>query len=176
MQITLIPNTIASLNNNYTAPNAGHFRAIKNLLIIILFLTIIGCSCSGSKPEVTHGTDIMKIDGFLNFDQYKPEQVEYELSKTGDGRLGPSDYTLEAMLDFDAATFAKLRSEYSSMDYPTQNSQLSTFDFKWLPKKLKEEIKQTDVSNIAPGSIFTTNPNCSILFLNNKVLVYYWTN
>jgi len=143
--------------------------------IILFFITFIAVS-SCNKLQTMHGTNPQDIDDFLNFKTYKPTAVEYELTRLGDGSLGPSDYTLEAVLYYDANTFIKLRDEYNNTDHTALDESSKNYNFKWLPKAVKDELANSTKEYIGqPGMMLTKNPNCTLWFLNNKVLVYYFT-
>ncbi|QJD97325.1 hypothetical protein HH214_16345 [Mucilaginibacter robiniae] len=145
---------------------------MKNIAFFITFIAV--CSCS--KSQTMHGTNPQNIAGFLNLKTYKPTAVEYHLTRLGDGRLGPSDYTLEAVLYYDAATFAKLKKKYYSINYTAPDKSSKDFDFKWLPKAVKDELaKSLKEYTGHPGAVLSRNPNCMLWFLSNKVLVSYFT-
>ena len=132
--------------------------------------------CSCSKPKSMHGKNPQDINGFLNFNTYKPIAVEYELEQLGDGNIGPSDYKLEAVLYYDEATFIKLRDEYANTVHTTQDKSSKYFNFIWLPKAVKNELAKSPKAYTGhPGVILSSNPNCTLWFLKNKVLVYYFT-
>jgi hypothetical protein len=148
---------------------------MKKILLLIAFITL--CSCeSKSQWQTIHGTNPKEINGLLNFKSYRPVTVEYDLTRLGDGRLGPADYTLQAILYYDTATFAKLRDEYYSMDYTAPGYSIKNFNFDWLPKAVKDELAASPKNYSGhPGALLSSNPNCTLWFINNKVLVYYFT-
>jgi hypothetical protein len=98
------------------------------------------------------------------------------LTRLGDGRLGPSDYTLEAVLYHDAATFTKLREKYNNIYHTSPKKTSKDSNYKWLPKAVKDELAKSPKKNTGhSGMMLSSNPNCTLWFLNNKVLVYYFT-
>ena len=137
-------------------------------------MLIAVCSCSNSQRM--HGTNPKYIDGFLNFKNYKPIAVEYELTRLGDGNLGPSDLSLEAVLYYDATTFTKLRETYNKIGHTAPENSSKDFNFKWLPKAVKDELVKSPKNAVGySGVALSSNPNCTLWFLDNKVLVYYFT-
>ncbi|MCW4469210.1 hypothetical protein OGH69_09555 [Flavobacterium sp. MFBS3-15] len=146
---------------------------MKKILIVLIVIFIAGCS----NIHTSHGDEAEDIAGFINLKDYKPKRVEYELTKIGDDRLGPADYTLQAVAYFDPGTFEKLKSDCQSDENLNQFFNSNTFMFEWLPQEIKEELV-TNKQNVKSytNTKISANPNCEVCFLDNKILIYYFTN
>lgn len=145
---------------------------MRKIIFFILFIGVISCN----KSNISHGTNVEDIDGFINFETYKPEKIEYELTKIGDDRLGPADYDLKAIAYFNPETFEKLKSDCQTDENVNQFFNSNTFMFEWLPQEIREELMTYEDVKSYTNTKLSTNPNCEVCFLNNKVLIHYSTN
>ncbi|MES2487660.1 MAG: hypothetical protein V4581_17145 [Bacteroidota bacterium] len=146
---------------------------MKKLLLLLTLIIIYSCD----NGTATHGTNPQNINGFIDLTTFKPTAVEYNLDRSNEGRMGPSDYTVEAVLYYDAATFARFREQYGKDVANDAQITKSTFNYKWLPKAVKDELAASPEAYVYRTEPFTRHGNhyCFVWFLNNKVLVYYFT-
>lgn len=152
-----------------------YLTLMKNILIaLLLLLTLSACQ----KEQSSHGNNPADISGFLDLTTYRPTAVEYDLTQHGNGLLGTKDYYLQAILYYDDATFDAFKKACSTLpkSSPPVTADYDPFDFSWMSKNIKAERSKATTNNMYPGTVLTTsNPNCSILLLNNKALVHYIT-
>jgi len=143
--------------------------------ILLLFLCITLLSCSGENT--IHGTNPQGITGFLDLQTCKPTAIEYHLDRSNNGWMGPTDYNVEAVLYYDAATFARFTERYGKELAHDSQVTKSTFYFKWLPDTVKAELAASPETYVYRAELLTQhgNPHCYLWFLKNKVLVYYFT-
>jgi hypothetical protein len=130
----------------------------------------------------TLSSDSAKLAKILNFKRYKPYRVKFQytfIDNSGGGKRlsvpGPSDFKLEAILYFDAATFASIMDSYSQADWNAPNYNKEEFNFNWLEAAEKTALLKSDSSYHGHIDLFFTepnDPNSHTWILNKKILLH----
>jgi hypothetical protein len=152
---------------------------MKRLLLLLVCITALSCSDkdTGLRTDITGLEKYMKLPA-------KPESVLWEYWNSGEGdliSLGPTDYSITAVIKFSEDDYRKLRREYS--DKEAKEKQFSKdFIGEWFPKSAKDftedkegyitlptwnDPKDFSLSQSLQGYLFFTK--------NNKVFVHMYT-
>ena len=129
----------------------------------------------------TLSSDTAKLAKLLNLKKYKPYQVKFQYTfidnSGGEERLsvpGPSDFKLEAILYFDAVTFASITDFYKHAGLNVPNYNKEEFNFNWLDDTVKTALLKSGPANGGHIDLLFTepgNPNAHIWILNKKILL-----
>lgn len=154
---------------------------MKNLIAIAAAtLLIASCNEKDNKTETVTSKDIAKLKKHLNLKPAQPDSVQYKLTINNNsfGTVpGPSDYYLEAVLYYNDSIFKRIKEEYHNVDYNAPGFKKETFDFKWLPESIKNELN-TSPENYSghPDLFYNRNRNTQLWLLKDKVLILSYTN
>lgn len=142
---------------------------------VLLLTLIILSACDSGLTR--HGTNPQDIDEILDLATCKPRAIEYDYAQSHRGGLGPTDYTVQAILYYDAATFARFREKYGNERANDSQVTKATFNYTWLPRMAKNELAASPEPYVYSGAQLSRygNPHCYLWILNNKVIVYYFT-
>jgi hypothetical protein len=152
---------------------------------IILALTM---SCkeklnnNNASPETvgnistTLSSDTAKLSKLINLRLYKPTAARFKytfMDNSGKNeRLstpGPSDSYLEAILYFDAATFAQLLKDAEQRDSTISSLSKEEFNFDWLDQSIKDELTKSEAVYEKHSEVFAGSSE--VWFLDNKLLL-----
>ncbi|MGG9962287.1 hypothetical protein [Ferruginibacter sp. SUN106] len=178
------------------------------LCFLCLCIMLLNCNCNNSGSEkvatsdtigefassaytVTNGnvkttisTDTAALGRLISLKYYHPRSVKFlysfiDNSGTADRSVpGPSDYTLQAVLYFDSATFQSIVTDYMKPDWVSPHYTKEEFNFSWLDTTVKKELLQTDSSYHGHIDLFwnePNNPNCHTWMLHNKLLLHQFS-
>ena len=123
-------------------------------------------------------TDIKKLEKIIDLNQYRPEKVRflYLFQDNSKGRIpGPSDYVLEAEIYYNTETMKKIREIDIIADIQTPSVDKINFMFNWLSKETKNELTNSDTSNLHPDFLFGTE-NGTCWYLKDKILLIKHSN
>ncbi|MBU2929955.1 hypothetical protein [Winogradskyella psychrotolerans] len=156
----------------------------KKLIVLLTFLGVFCCKESSKNITEMTSSDIEKLDKLLNFEKFRPTKVKFKyvfIDNSGQNeRLsvpGPSDYYLEALLEFDSITFTKMKAIEKDMEWIEQNHQKEAFNFEWLPQHIQQELDTSNPNYKGhPDLFFNTGSNGKIWYLNNKILIKKYSN
>ncbi|GAB2813513.1 hypothetical protein [Ferruginibacter profundus] len=139
---------------------------------------------TNGNVSTTISTDTGKLARLISFKYYHPRSVKFLYSfidnsgTAGRSVPGPSDYTLQAVLYFDAATFKNIVADYMKPDWVSPRYTKEEFNFSWLDTIVKKELLQTDSSYHGHTDLFwnePNDPNCHVWMLHNKLLLHRFT-
>jgi len=163
-------------------------------LFLAITVTILFFSCvqgtgktgtevikEGNKLTMV-STDTAKLSKLIDIATHKPMHVKFKyvfFDNSGkDKRVtipGPSDYYLQAVLQFDSSTFKNLEDKYYNVDYLPPYYDRQTFKFDWLDNDTRQELLKTDTSyHGTPGFFF--GKSTKLWVLKNKILLVDGTN
>jgi hypothetical protein len=117
---------------------------VRKTLPIVLTLFILRLiSCSPSKDEQKVETDIKLLSRIINLDSLSPSAVKWAIDYPGDnpGRLelGPTDYSVVAVITLPPGDFEKLREKYTSFEDVHDRIHLEKdFVIDWFSESVKE--------------------------------------
>lgn len=124
--------------------------------------------------------NINQLEKILDFSIYRPEKVKYKyifMDNSGKNQRltvpGPSDYYLEALLEFDSITFNKM----NDFEREEQFHNKEEFNFEWLSKSLKKELNNSP-SNYKghPDFFFKSGINGKAWYLYKSKKILLKTN
>lgn len=157
----------------------------KNILpaLFIIFICCTGKKTDKTLKEHTYSRSADSLRAFINLNIYHPVNVLWKITTAGAANTerltvpGPTDYKLEAFIQFDRETADKLKENSKSGTF--YNSKLSVNDywFKWLPKDLKLKEK-ADSSVLYEAKAFAKTPYLkgNYLFITpNTILISFYT-
>jgi len=149
--------------------------------ILLLLICFAMLSCSKKESEVH--TDVAGLANYINL-PVTPVSVQWAYWNSGDGNfiiLGPTDYSVKAVLKLNEDDFKKLKKQYTKKEY--NEAQLSKdFIEDWFPSSIKDcaidhgtyvtipiwnDPKDFAQSPLIHGFLFFTN--------NNEVFVEMYT-
>jgi hypothetical protein len=119
---------------------------MKLLLNIILLIFISGVlSCSNNKtttqnPKLNYSTSIDSLKYYMQLDTFKPTSVMWRVVRPTNNDEswfsvpGPSDYKVEAILQFDTETAERFHTIMNSAALIHTRVAIDKFWIKWLPK------------------------------------------
>ncbi|WP_300570392.1 hypothetical protein [Flavobacterium sp.] len=166
---------------------------ILTYCIIIVLTILISCGKNQNEKEsdtetdsitvkdnvsTTISTDIDKLGKILDFETYKPTKVKFKytlIDNSGQNKRlstpGPSDYSLEALLYFDAETFEKFYEFDRYADYPSPEYNREEFKFEWLDKEILLELENSNKDYEGHPDFFFTEVNGKSWYLDGKILL-----
>ncbi|WP_343635006.1 hypothetical protein [Fluviicola sp.] len=154
--------------------------------IVVFALAAILVSCEGKSGDAdkkadnistTYSSDVEKLGKLINLKKYNPTEVTFKhtvIDNSGEkDRVsvpGPSDYSLQAVLYFDSATFESMldvsrKSNYTPTDYSQED-----FQFDFLSKEISEELDRSNKNYHGLPDLFFGSGG-SIWMLDKKVLL-----
>lgn len=130
--------------------------------------------------------DTAKLSRLLTFNHYKPFSVKFKYtfidnsgSKNRIDIPGPSDFNVEALMNFDSVNFSRFMQEYRLADWADPNYKKEEFNFSWLDSSTRKELLLSDTIPHGYVDLFWTDPNdpkCHIWMLNKKLLLHRTSN
>ncbi|MDP2386221.1 MAG: hypothetical protein Q8M29_07605 [Bacteroidota bacterium] len=161
--------------------------AVIKIIIISLVCLVLG-NCANEKhhsPESVNSfsRNIDTLKNYIDLKKYKPVNVmwkETRFDTKNSGRTiipGPTDYKLEAYLQFDRSTADKLKNDYNVNSDSNNVISIDELWFGWLPKDMlhKDKLDSSKIDNADP---FYKSPllNGSYVFINaNTILIELYT-
>lgn len=160
---------------------------IKVLIILIATIFLFGCADEKPNSNISDNNNyIRSIDSlkkYINLEKYKPINVMWKITKQGESNNsreivpGPTDYILEAFIQFDRQTADRLKNDYKHDVLNNEVFSTNNFWFKWLPNDMliKEKLDSSRVFNINP---FAKSPllNGEYVFISvNAILLCLYT-
>jgi len=159
---------------------------ILRLLYFVLMVAVLhACSSPGSEePTSFSSADTAKLAQIIDIRTFKPTKVNFKytyIANTANsqrfGVPGPSYSRLEAVLDFDAATFEKIAEGYKSAAYISPNLDKKDFSFDWLDADVRNELDKIDSTyKPAPDLLFGSDKNGGLWLLDKKILLIKFSN
>jgi hypothetical protein len=126
--------------------------------------------------STTLSSDTAKLGKLINLRLYKPTAAKFKytfIDNSGQNeRLstpGPSDSYLEAILYFDAATFAQLLKDAEQRDSTISSLSKEEFNFDWLDQSIKDELTKSEAVYEKHSEVFAGSSE--VWFLDNKLLL-----
>ena len=160
------------------------------LFIPLLFILMIACrSATGQTNQegtVLHNTDISELGQLIQLPA-QPQNVYWQTYEKGDGRseLGPTDWELVAILEYDPATVTELRTQMALQTHPNELFINPDFVKSWFPQSVKnifvadaayDDYLKLDGDRYEPD-MFVQSPllNGYVIVLDNLIFVYLYT-
>lgn len=160
-------------------------KTILQILIFCFTLLAFGCS------ENTHHSDKKATDIYLsknvdslaqhiNLNRYRPDSVLWTIRKLGiaNERVpGPTDYTLQAIMNFDKKDIQKIRHQYALLSTSFKQRDIHAYKFDWLPKNYIIEVDSSiDAVTYLPF-FFQAEPliNGGFIINKNDILLQFYT-
>ena len=156
-------------------------------IITIVALGLLLMNCSGKTIDedgfvTDFSRNIDSLAKYTNIEKYKPVNVMWKEVLHGgkSDRMtvpGPTDYKLEAYLQFDRSTADKLKNDYNINSDSNNIISIEEFWFEWLPKDMLFKNK-LDSSKIDTADPFFKSPllNGNYIFINtNTILLELYT-
>jgi hypothetical protein len=159
------------------------------LMLSITFFLNICCNNENPKNEKqtkieTYSRNIDTLKTLINLEKYAPVNVMWKISYPGKNPEeralcpGPTDYVLEAVLQFDRTTADQIRNDYKIKSTTYKQIDINDFWFKWLPKELKIKV-ENKASQVFNPDYFVKNSlmNGNFVFLNmNTIMLKLYTS
>lgn len=158
---------------------------------ILLFLTLFYFSC-GQKNRTeeidtettvvgnittTISEDKEKLGKLINLKTYEPTSVKFKYQHIDNSGAkdrsvpGPSDYYLQAVMQYDSATYNTMRNNYLNLSVELPNIKKEDFLFDWLDESTKNEL--TTASGFgALARYYTYAEKGKVWVMKNKILFY----
>ncbi len=154
---------------------------LRVLLIYLLGTLIISCSKkvennAKSNKKDTFSQDVDKLEKLINLDKFKPKKVKflYKARGTSSSRLsvGPTDYSLEAVLYFDSQTTEEIKDEYSRVEKGFLSKSAKGLNFEWLSSDIRKLINSYEGKVYEPFLFRKASlRNGEMIITNNEIVI-----
>jgi hypothetical protein len=160
-------------------------KILRPLYFVLIVATLHACTSPGSEePTSFSSADTAKLAQIIDIRTFKPTKVNFKytyIANAGNnqrfGVPGPSYSRLEAVMDFDAATFDKIITGYKSATYTSPNLDKKDFAFDWLDADVKNALDKTDSTyKGSPDFLFGSDKNGGLWLLDKKILLIKFSN
>lgn len=160
-------------------------KILRPLYFVLVIAILQACVSSGSdEPTSFSSADTAKLAQIIDIRTFKPTKANFKytyIANAGNsqrfGVPGPSYSRLEAVLDFDAATFDKIVAGYKSTAYTSPNFDKKDFAFDWLDSDVRNELDKTDSAyKGSPDFLFGSDKNGGLWLLDKKILLVKFSN
>lgn len=150
------------------------------------FIVLTYCAGETRNKTLTENTYSRSVDSLqplINLKIYRPVNVLWKITSAGASHAervtvpGPTDYKLEAFMQFDRNTADKLKGNSKSETFHNGKISVNDYWFNWLPKDLILKEKY-DLSNVYDAKLFANAPylNGDYLFITpNTILITLYT-
>lgn len=133
-------------------------KKIPVLLFFAMTVVLFSCTEKPEDPETTKkgnisttvSSSVEKLGKLIDLKKYKPTEVIYKhtvIDNSGkEDRIsvpGPSDYSLQAVLYFDSATFESMLDVTRKADYEMTNYTSENFRFDFIPETVIDELNKS---------------------------------
>ncbi|MCE7946528.1 MAG: hypothetical protein DYG88_03765 [Chloroflexi bacterium CFX4] len=116
-------------------------------LLFVLGILLAGCASSAAQPTVeplnTPQTDLVALARFVRLDS-PPRSAQWftaQMTPPSESPLGPTDWQLIALLEYDAATLQQLRATLTPHTTPRELHIRPDFIQDWFPEVLRANFQ-----------------------------------
>ncbi len=152
---------------------------------IILLTFLVSCQrrkTSGIDSKIVY-TDLNLLSKILDFSIYKPDSVLFKYKPVINSIEGkqpfflpaPKDYILEAVLYFKPTTIVKIKKNSKPANF-SETDVSKNYSFEWLPESITHILKHTVITKEYAASIFFNKGASQMIFLNDQIILYAYTN
>lgn len=159
-------------------------KKISALVVLALAAIVVSCEGKSADPgkkadnvSTTFSSSVEKLGKLIDLKKYKPAEVTFKHTvidnSGGEDRIsvpGPSDYSLQAVLYFDSATFEIMLDVSRKSDYALTDYGQEDFRFDFLSKEVAEELDRSNKNYHGLPDLFFGSGG-SIWLLDKKVLL-----
>lgn len=153
----------------------------------MLSFALIAFGCGGdSQPSDKKATDrylsksIDSLAQHINLTWRRPKSVIWTMRKlgiAGERVPGPTDYTLQAIMNFDKKDIQEIKHQYSLLSISYKQRDIHAYKFDWLPKNYIIDVDSSmDAVTYLP-SFFKAEPliNGGFIINKNDILLQLYT-
>jgi hypothetical protein len=116
------------------------------LLTLLLACQRIGGQEDAPSTDAPPSTDVEALAQLITL-PYEPERAIWQVQQQGEPGLGPTDFTLTAVLNYDEATMDQLRAQLENVAPLNPLRVEATFFEEWYPASVQGSFTQEGESN-----------------------------